>query len=219
MNYNPHDVTRIFEAALCDYCGSKFAVACDNESNALFLCLMYENVKGLEISVPARTYMSVPLEIIHAGGKVKFGVPNPEGTLSGWYYLYPTRIIDSALFFSADMYIPGTLMCLSFTGSFKTLKLGKGGAILTDDEKAYRWLKRARFSGRQEMSYHDDDFDFEGGVAGWNFYMNPMIATLGLQMMPQFYWMDGSKKKNAPVTLPYPDLSKFEIYSRSNVNS
>jgi len=32
------------------------------------------------------------------------------------------------------------------------LKLGKGGAIQTDDFEAYKWLKRARYSGRKEVS-------------------------------------------------------------------
>lgn len=36
-------------------------------------------------------------------------------------------------------------------GPYKHLKLGKGGTILTDNEEAYKWFKRARFSGRNEM--------------------------------------------------------------------
>lgn len=209
---NPHDVTKLFEEELCRYTNAPFAVTCDNESNALFLCLKHEHVEGMEISIPSHTYCSVPCEIINAGAKVKFEESEPM--LTGSYVLKPTRIIDSALYFDAGMYIPNTLMCLSFTGSFKTLKLGKGGAILCSTEQEYKWFKRARFSGRQEMSYHDDDFDFEGGLIGHNFYMNPLIATLGLQMMPQFYELDGTKKHNYPVSLKYPDLSKFKIFKK-----
>jgi dTDP-4-amino-4,6-dideoxygalactose transaminase len=101
-------------------------------------------------------------------------------------------------------------MCLSFTGPYKTLKLSKGGAILTDDYNAMLWFKRARFSGRRECSYHDDHFD----MLGWNFYMMPELAARGLLLMRQFYDMNGLPKHFDDLTLPYPDLSKFEIYTQ-----
>ena len=101
-------------------------------------------------------------------------------------------------------------MCVSFTGPYKHLKLSKGGAILTDDVKAYEWFKRARFSGRRECSYHDDEFD----MLGWNFYMMAELSARGLLMMNQFYDYDGNKKINDDIELPYPDLSKFKIYTQ-----
>lgn len=202
-----HKITEEFEAALSKYTNAPYVVAVDNQSNALFLALMWEAVSGTCISIPSRTYPSVPCEIIHAGGKVKFE-PSPNKTLRGAYQLKPTNIWDSALRFTADMYIPGSHMCLSFTGPYKHLKLGKGGAILTDNAAAYAWFKRARFSGRNECSYHDDEFD----MLGWNFYMMPEIAARGLLLITQFYNLDGSKKINDDLELPYPDLSKYKIY-------
>ena len=98
----------------------------------------------------------------------------------------------------------------STTGPYKTLKLSKGGAIITDDYEAMLWFKRARFSGRRECSYHDDHFD----MLGWNFYMMPELSARGLLMMAQFYNLDGTKKHNADLELPYPDLSKYEIYKK-----
>lgn len=202
-------VTEDFERELAKYTGAPYAVALDNASNALFLSLMYEGVAGATITIPARTYPSVPCEIIHAGGKVKFEAVEGE-TLTGAYQLRPTRTWDSALRFTSDMYLRNTFMCLSFTGPYKHLKLSKAGAILTDDKNAYEWFKRARFSGRREKSYHDDEFD----MLGWNFYLLPEIAARGVLMMKQFYNLDGSKKQNPDVTLPYPDLSTSEIYTR-----
>ena len=200
-------VTEDFERELAKYTGAPYAVALDNASNALFLSLMYEGVAGATITIPARTYPSVPCEVIHAGGKVKFEAVEGE-TLTGAYQLRPTRTWDSALRFTSDMYLRNTFMCLSFTGPYKHLKLSKAGAILTDDKNAYEWFKRARFSGRREKSYHDDEFD----MLGWNFYLLPEIAARGVLMMKQFYNLDGSKKQNPDVTLPYPDLSTSEIY-------
>jgi dTDP-4-amino-4,6-dideoxygalactose transaminase len=206
-----YKITEDFEKALGDYTGAKYVVTVDNQSNALFLALMYEKVCGQEITIPSRTYPSVPCEIIHAGAKVKFR--NIEGkTLKGAYQLEPTNVWDSALSFSADMYKPATHMCISFTGPYKHFKLSKGGAILTDNHDAYLWFKRARYSGRRECSYHDDNFD----MLGWNFYMMPELAARGMLLMGQFYNTDGSKKINEDLELPYPDLSKFEIYKKSN---
>ena len=101
-------------------------------------------------------------------------------------------------------------MCVSFTGPYKHFKLSKGGAILTDSHESYMWFKRARYSGRRECSYHDDNLD----MLGWNFYMMPELAARGLLLMGQFYDMKGKPKHNADLELPYPDLSKFEIYTK-----
>jgi hypothetical protein len=44
--------------------------------------------------------------------------------------------------------------------------------------------------------------------------MMPELAARGLLMMTQFYNLDGTKKHNEDLELPYPDLSKYEIYKR-----
>ena len=204
-----YKITEEFEKKISDYTGAPYVVTVDNQSNALFLSLYYENIKGKEIEIPNRTYPSVPCEIIHAGGKVKFYEIAGE-KLKGPYQLKPTKVWDSALRFTANMYMSNTHMCVSFTGPYKHLKLSKGGAILTDDVKAYEWFKRARFSGRRECSYHEDEFD----MLGWNFYMMPELSARGLLMMNQFYDYNGNKKMNEDIELPYPDLSKFKIYTK-----
>jgi dTDP-4-amino-4,6-dideoxygalactose transaminase len=205
----PHKVTADFEQAICDYTGAPFCVAVDSASSALALCLMCENVNGTQITIPNRTYMSVPCEIILAGAKVKWKMVEGN-TITGAYQLAPTRIWDSALRFTADMYERHALMCLSFTGAFKHLKLGKGGAILCPYRMEYEWFKRARNSGRSECSYHTDEFT----MLGRNCYMMPMIAAQGLLLMNQFYNLDGSKKAMPDLTIPYPDLSQFPVYSQ-----
>jgi dTDP-4-amino-4,6-dideoxygalactose transaminase len=207
---NVYDITNEFEKRLAEYTGAPYVVTVDNQSNGLFLALMYEKVCGQEITIPSRTYPSVPCEIIHAGGKVNFRKVKGK-TIKGAYQLEPTNVWDSALRFTADMYKPGTHMCISFTGPYKHFKLSKGGAILTDNHDAYLWFKRARYSGRRECSYHDDHFD----MLGWNFYMMPELAARGLLLMNQFYNGE-TPKHNEDLEMPYPDLSKFEIYTKSN---
>lgn len=203
-----HRATEDFEAMLCDYTGSPYVICVDNMSNALWLCLMYYNVKGKEVFLPSHTYPSVPCEVILSGGKVVF--EDSEPILKGHYQLKPFPIWDSALRFTRDMAMPGQFQCISFTGAYKTLRLGKGGAILTDNLEAYQYFKKARNSGRDECSYHVDNFT----MIGRNCYMHPSVAILGCQLMAQFYNLDGSKKEMPDVELPYPDLSKFSIFTQ-----
>ena len=211
-----YKVTEDFEKALSDYTGAPYVVTLDNQSNGLFLALYYENhikknIKSKTIKIPSRTYPSVPCEIIHAGLKVEFE-PVEGKTIKGAYQLKGSNVWDSALRFTSNMYIKGSHMCISFTGPYKHFKLSKGGAILTDDYESYLWFKRARYSGRRECSYHDDNFD----MLGWNFYMMPELATRGILLMNQFYNGNGDPKHNDDLELPYPDLSKFEIYTKSD---
>ena len=112
-----YKITEEFEKSLSDYTGSPYVVTLDNMSNALFLALYYEkNVKksitSEYIKIPSRTYPSVPCEIIHAGLKVDF-YPVDGKTIKGAYQLQNSNVWDSALRFSADMYIPGQHMCVS----------------------------------------------------------------------------------------------------------
>jgi len=207
-----YKITEDFEKALSDYTGAPYVITVDNMSNALFLALYYEkNVKKSitddKVGIPCRTYPSVPCEIIHAGLKVDFE-PVEGKTIKGMYQLKGSNVWDSALSFTANMYKPNQHICVSFTGPYKHFKLSKGGAILTDSLEAYHWFKRARYSGRRECSYHDDYLD----MIGWNFYMMPELAARGLLLMNQFYNIDGTKKHNEDLELPYPDLSQFSVY-------
>mgnify|MGYP001565877493 CR=1 FL=1 len=206
-------ITEEFEESLSAYTGAPYVIALDNASNALFLSLYYEKniaktLKTNTITIPERTYISVPCEILNAGLKVKFK-PVEGKTIKGAYQLEGSNVWDSALRFTTQMYIPGSFMCISMTGALKTAKaLSKVGAILCDSKEAYEWFKKSRFSGRNEISYHDDSFT----QTGWNFYLNPELSLRCLIMMSQFYDNNGAKS-NPDVELPYPKLSDFSCYN------
>jgi dTDP-4-amino-4,6-dideoxygalactose transaminase len=198
---NPYSVVNQFEQTIAEYCGSKYAVAVESGTAAIFLSLMYKKVEGLSIVIPKYTYPSIPCSIIHAGGKVDFkNIP-----WHGEYELCPTDIWDSALRFKKGMY-HGGLQCLSFHVK-KHLPIGRGGMILTDDEEAYKWLKLARFDGRQEEPLEDMK---EPTVLGFNAYMTPEQAIRGLMLFQTI------KNKDLPdldsKVQGYPNLSLFKIY-------
>jgi hypothetical protein len=52
-------------------------------------------------------------------------------------------------------------------------------------------------------------------MLGWNFYMMPKLAARGLLLMNQFY-QGGVPKHTEDLELPYPDLSKFPIYTQNH---
>lgn len=202
---DPYQITRDFEAAVAEWAGSQYAVAVESGTAALFLSLMY--AKSLdgdlgEITIPKRTYPSVPCAIIHAGGKVKWSNEHWHGI----YRLKPHNIVDAALRFKKGMYDDG-LWCLSFHIK-KHLPIGRGGMILTNSPLAYEWLKRARFDGRGEVPLLQDNFT----MLGWNCYMTPEQSARGLQLFNLV-----KDKENPDMKVEeqgYPDLSQFEVYTR-----
>ena len=199
--HDPWDVVDAFEKMVAEYAGSKYAVCVDNCTNALFLCLKYVSATG-EIEIPSRTYVSVPQTIIHSGCKPKFN--NLEW--SGCYMLKPYNIVDGATRFTKGMYVQDTLHCLSFHVK-KTIPIGKGGMILTNDEDAYRWFKLARYEGRDITIPYDLD---KIQLTGWNMYMPPEQAARGIQLFLQ-------AQENNPDcggSWKYHDVSKLEIFSK-----
>ena len=169
---NPYLIVKYFEEELSNYTGSKYAICVDSCTNAIFLCCKYFKVNST--TIPRRTYLSVPQAIINAGGNVIL----EQLKWKGQYQLKPYPIFDSALRLTSNMYKAGTFVCLSFHYK-KHLSIGKGGAILTDNYEAYCWFKKMRYEGRSETSYWDDTIN----EVGYNMYMTPYEAAIGLSLM------------------------------------
>ena len=193
---NPYQVVEDFEKAIADYTGAKYAIAINSCTNALLLCCAYLKVK--EVIIPHKTYNSVPMSIIHAGGKVKFH----HRKWRGMYQLEPYPIWDSARWLTSGMYKKNQFICLSLHWA-KTLNLGQGGVILHDNPKAQLWFKKARFDGRTPgIPPKDDNF-----ILGWHCYMSPRDAA---DALTRLYFLP---KHNKPLPNDdYADLSKYEIF-------
>lgn len=172
--YERNNVIRQFEKTIAEYCGAPYGVAVESCSAALFLCCLYFNVK--EVVIPKKTYFSVPFGIFHAGGTVLF----EDLEWRGAYELLPYPIIDSAMRFKKNMFLPGFFHCLSFHYA-KHIPIGRGGMILTDDKNASDWFRLMRNDGRREIQKERDDVK----LSGWNFYMTAEQAARGLEL---YYW-------------------------------
>jgi dTDP-4-amino-4,6-dideoxygalactose transaminase len=237
MKPDAFQVVRDFERAVADYTGAPYVVSVNSCSMAILLAVAwhlrtdphagYQDHGGYqrlrpEIDIPKRTYISVPMSIIHAGGRPTFR----DEEWVGAYQLKPLPVWDSARWFSQGMYIGMPMrMCgdimtmgtqvdrvISFAGSMvctshhwsKTLGIQQGGCILHDDPEADAWLRRSRFDGRTEgVAPKDDTFT----QIGWHAYMSPEVAAEGLVRIQHL------PRHNAPLPNDqYPDLSTMEIF-------
>lgn len=195
---DPQDIISMFEQQVSDFAGSKYGIAVDSCSNALFLTLKYLQATG-SITIPSHTYISVPMQIKHAGCKVAF----EDVEWSGVYQLKPYPIWDGATRWTRGMY-QGGYHVVSFQMK-KRVPIGKGGMILTDDADAYHWFKRAVHDGRTPgVSHSEDTFS----MLGWHFNMTPEDAARGIILMHNVPAVNADSSNNNS----YTDLSMLEIF-------
>tara|TARA_Y100000590_G_scaffold221613_1_gene250817 strand:- start:2221 stop:2940 length:720 start_codon:yes stop_codon:yes gene_type:complete len=205
---DPIDIIDIFEKKVAKFAGSKYGVAVNSSSSGIFLCLkyyqaMYGNQKDFPttITVPSRTYISVPMTVINAGFKVKF----EDIKWKGIYDLEPFNLVDGATRWTKDMYVgDGALQVVSFQVK-KRIPIGAGGMILTDDKKEYEWLKLASHDGRNmNVHYGDDEF----AIIGWHMNMIPEDAARGILLI------DSVPEVNEDVYSweNYYDISKRKVF-------
>lgn len=195
---DPRDAVDIFEKEVAEFAGSKYGVAVDCCSHGLFLSLKYLKATGT-ITIPSRTYVSVPMQIKHAGCNVTF----EDIEWSGVYQLKPYPVWDGAVRWTKGMY-KGGMHVVSFQIK-KRIPIGRGGMILTDDEEAYKWLKRACYDGRDLTKFYtEDDID----MLGWHYYMTPEDAARGIILMKS----TAEQNEDSATDKSYTDVSKFGIF-------
>ena len=195
---NAFSVVEQFEKSVAAFAGAKYGVATMTGTWAIFLALQYakQPYKSLgTVRLPARTFISVPMAVLHVGGKVSF----TDEAWSGVYRLAPFSIIDGALRWRKGMY-QGGLHCLSFQAR-KRLPIGEGGMILTNNRAAAEWLRAARYSGRKAPDYRPEEVT----TLGWQAYMTPEKAARGLHLMD--YTQDYPDQEIA-----YPDLREAPLF-------
>jgi dTDP-4-amino-4,6-dideoxygalactose transaminase len=101
------------------------------------------------------------------------------------------------------MYQKGLMQCLSF-GYDKPLQIGRGGAILLDDVRAYSSIQAMRYDGRDlNVSPWQNQIEFKIG-----YHYKPTIeeAERGLVLLEKF-----KQDPQLPKYVEYPDLRKITI--------
>lgn len=201
---DPRDIVDLFEKKLAEYSGASYAVLTDCCSHAIFLSLKYAQATG-SATIPRNTYVSVPMQMVHAGLTPSF----EDIRWTGLYEIGDTGVVDGAGRFTEGMYFGGdSLHTLSFQIK-KRLPIGRGGAILTNSKEAYDWLKLASYDGRDLGTPYDSERHVS--MLGWHYYMTPEDAARGILIMDKL-------PKELPDTMSwenYPDLSVLSVFKRT----
>ena len=180
------------EVEFAKYVGSKYAIAVNSATSAIFLSLQCEKVSlGIKrVIVPSVTFVSVANMVLNSGLKFEF---NDEINVGNWYMLGGTTIIDSAHHLHRNCYIQDSIMCFSF---YPTKLLGscEGGIIATNNNKVYRWLRKARNNGMERNGMFDWDYTVE--FAGWKMNMNNIQAAIARTRLKK---LDDYNKKREKI--------------------
>ena len=190
----------LFENELAKFFGSSHAIAIDSCTHGIELCLRY--TKATSINVPTRTYLSIPF----LSNKLNIGLHWKDESWSDYYYV-TSNVIDAAVLWKPNSYIPNTFMCISFQYQ-KHLSLGRGGVILTDNTEAAQQLKKMSYDGRlPNIPWRNQNID----TYGYHYYMTPETAQLGLEKLPKAI----ETKPRQWVVTDWPDLTKMDVFKKS----
>jgi dTDP-4-amino-4,6-dideoxygalactose transaminase len=195
-------VIKDFEDKISNFFGSPYAIAVDSCTHGIELCLRHTN--STKINTPKRTYLSVPFLAEKMGLEREWRDEEWED-----YYTLnygEKKIIDAAVLWRKDSYIPNTFMCISFQYQ-KHLSLGRGGVILLDNEEDYKILKKMSYDGRlPNIPWRDQDID----CVGFHYYMTPETAQLGLDKLQQAIETPPRKWS----VNDWPDLTQMKIFNK-----
>jgi dTDP-4-amino-4,6-dideoxygalactose transaminase len=191
------DKIKKFEEELAQFTGAPYAIMTDCCTHAIELCLRHDRVA--EVVMTPYTYLSIPMTMHKLGIKYYYR----EEEWAGEYRFHGTRIWDSARRLEQGMYRSGMKQCLSF-GHDKPLHIGRGGAILLDDQRAYEAIIRMRYDGRDlNISPWQTQKTFR---VGYHYRPTPEEAMQGLALL------EGLRYECPPVkAVQYPDLRLITI--------
>lgn len=149
-----------------------------------------------------RTYVSVPMQIKHAGCALSFR----DYEWSGQYNLQGTRIWDAAVRWNKGMFVgEDALQVVSFQLK-KRVPIGRGGMVLTDDKEAADWIRLASYDGRDLTTDYTDPNHFR--MLGYHMYMTPEDAARGIILMDKV----PEDNDDSGDHLSYTDLTTLTIF-------
>ena len=194
------EIIEKFEIEVAKFFGAPYAVAFDSCTHGIEVVLRY--LKLNKILVPRRTYLSIPMLADKLNIKLEWKDERWED-----YYYISDLVIDAAVLWKKNSYLPGTFMGVSFQYQ-KHLSLGRGGVILLDNESDRIQLKKMSYDGRLPLiPWREQNID----TIGYHYYMTPETASLGL-----------SKLEEAIKTNPrkwhytdWPDLTDMDVFKRN----
>lgn len=177
------NVVHEFEQELADFVGSKYVVAVDSCTSALFLSLKYERNKGLkEVLIPSMTVPLVANACLEAGLKIKFN--GHTDWVGSAYDIMGSTVVDSAHQLDRGQYkrFKGKKLCFSFYPT-KTIGSADGGAVATDDKEFADWVKSVSTYGRNQKSQSGNSWDYDVELLGYKRHYTNLQAAICLEQL------------------------------------
>jgi dTDP-4-amino-4,6-dideoxygalactose transaminase len=175
-----HDnIVTVFEDSIKEFVGAKYAVTFNSATSAIFLSLLYKNIK---LKVPSMIPPVVLNAIITSGNEYEF-VDNIDW-VGDSYTLHDFgdwKIVDSAQKLEKGQFIKecsdNDLMVFSF---YPTKPIGTfdGGMIVSNDINKINHLKEMALNG---MSYSVNNWERKIKFPGYKMYMNSFQADIALR--------------------------------------
>jgi dTDP-4-amino-4,6-dideoxygalactose transaminase len=188
-----------FEKEISEFYGSPYAIAVDSCTHGVELSLRYN--KDNKIYCPKHTYISIPF----LSNKLNIDLKWVDNDWSDYYFL-TDNVIDAAVLWKKNSYVPNTFMSVSFQFQ-KHLSLGRGGVILCDNPIAAIELKKMSYDGRlPNMPWREQNID----TVGYHYYMTPETAQKGLDKLPEAI---ATQPRKWTIN-DWPDLTQMEIFKK-----
>ena len=196
---NPFQAIFDFEDAVAQFTGALYCVSTDCCTHAIEIAFRLSDYDK-SVTFPAYTYLSVPMTM----HKLNIPYRLTDTKWQGYYKFEGSSVWDCARYFEQDMYVPGSIQCISF-GRSKPLEIGQGGCLLTDDVELYRKASMMRYDGRDlRVSSWINQKEFS---VGYHYYMRPEECVVGLNLL-------SNKKftKQLDKHFDYPDCRQINIH-------
>jgi len=240
LNYVAHSIesgwwttgpmTQEFEKKFAKYTGAKYCIALSSCTAALQLSLEYLKTKGeiKRVGVPSLTFAATANEIVHAGARPIWGDVSTDMCLMPMrdvdavipvhltgnraFTKYDVPVIeDSAHLIERDQCKNNdNLVCFSFYAT-KNLAMGEGGAICTNDEEAYKWLKQARHHGISKGGWNrykeGGSWMYDIDFVGWKANPSDISSGIGLAQLEH---MDDINELRASIVREYNDTTNYQ---------
>lgn len=197
--------TQEFEQQFAEYVGGNHAVFVDSGTSALDLAVKWYLHKKIikkkqKIDVPSLTFTSTAEVLVHNGlipnfvdvELHDFCISEPLINSAIPVHLLGNRSMARGLIYDSahrivrgDLKGAGALWCYSFYAT-KNMTTIQGGMIVTNDEEAAKWLKKARDHGISKGTterYKDGDCLYSIDFIGWREKSDDIHAAVGIEQL------------------------------------
>ena len=199
-----------FEKRLAEYVGSKYCVATDSCTSALFLSLVGDTYRI--VNCPSMTVPLVANSIYEAGCELKF--TDDIDWVGSVYRLGGTDVWDSAHELDRNMFKKfgkKAKVCFSFYPT-KNIGSADGGAICTNDKEFADWARCAVTYGRDQGQKYKNSWEYEIVMRGWKRHYTNLQAVICDEQLKKLDKVNKRRKEIKNIFNTEFELSNKSLY-------